>query len=141
MTTDIRGLEQWEGETKEWNKRVGDLKMSAGSGMIDALESWYAQFKKKPTDRNRRETLLWRLRLHLKFNHDHEFLQELDEVFDIGLVDEEVGPTYWDIPGERNVEHRQPSNWRTDSGAALRGSRSIEKQRDIQEEMEERDDE
>lgn len=137
MTHDIRGLEQWEGETKEWNKRVGDLKMSAGAGMIDALESWYAAFKKKPTDRNRRETLLWRLRLHLKFNHDQEFLQELDEVFEIGLVDEEVGPTYWNIEGEQNVEHREPVTWRRASGEALRGSRAIGKQKDVQEEMEE----
>ncbi len=139
MTADIRGLEQWEGETREWNKRVGDLKMSAGSGLIDALEGWYAQFKAKPTERSRRETLLWRLRLHLKFNHDPEFLQELDEVFEIGLVDEEVGPTYWDIEGERNVEHRQPVTWRRASGEALRGSRAISKQRDLQEEVEESD--
>ena len=139
MTQDIRGLEQWEGETREWNKRVGDLKMSAGSGLINALESWYAQFKKKPTDRNRRETLLWRLRLHLKFNPDYEFLQELDEVFEIGLVDEEVGPTYWDIKGERSVEHRQPFNWRRDSGDALRGSRAIKIERNLHEKVEELD--
>jgi hypothetical protein len=139
MTNDIKGLEQWEGETKEWNKRVGDLKTSAGSGLIDALENWYGQFKTKPTDRNRRETLLWRLRLHLKFNHDREFLEELNDVFDIGLVDEEVGPTYWDIPGQQNVEHRQPFNWRRDSGNALRGSRAIKKERDLHEEMSESD--
>ena len=139
MTHDIRGLEQWEGETKEWNKRVGGLKMSAGPGMIGALESWYAAFKKKPTERNRRETLLWRLRLHLKFNHDPEFLQELDEVFEIGLVDEEVGPTYWNIQGERNVEHREPTNWRQASGAALRGSRAIEIERNLHEKMAEPD--
>jgi hypothetical protein len=137
MTNDIKGLEIWEGETKEWNKRVGDLKMSAGSGLIDALENWYGQFLKKPTDRNRRETLLWRLRLHLKFNHDPEFLQELDEVFDIGLVDENVGPTYWDIKGERSVEHRQPFNWRRDSGGALRGSRAIEIERNLHKKVEE----
>ena len=135
MTNDIKGLEIWEGETKEWNKRVGDLKTSAGSGMIDALENWYGQFLTKPTDRNRRETLLWRLRLHLKFNHDHEFLQELDEVFTIGLVDENVGPTYWDIEPQRSVEHRQPFNWRRDSGDALRGSRAIKKTRDLHEEV------
>lgn len=139
MTQDIRGLDQWEGETREWNKRVGDLKMSAGPGLIGALESWYAAFKKKPTERNRRETLLWRLRIHLKFNHDPEFLQELDEVFEIGLVDEEVGPTYWDIKGERSVEHRQPFNWRRDSGDALRGSRAIEVEKNLHKKVEELD--
>jgi len=141
MTHDIRGLEQWEGETKEWNKRVGDLKMSAGTGLIDALESWYKALKEKPTDRKRREYLLWRLRIHLKFNSDPEFLEELDDVFEIGLFDEEAGPTYWKIPQEANNSFRDPFNWRHDSGDALRGSRALSKQRELQADLEEQGEE
>ena len=137
MTHDIRGLEQWEGETREWNKRVGDLKMSAGPGMVGALESWYAAFKKKPTERNRRETLLWRLRLHLKFNHDPEFLQELDEVFEIGLTNEDVGKTMWDITPQQNTSFTNGFNWRRDSGAALRGGRPRSESNDDGEGLEE----
>jgi len=118
---DIRGLEQWEGETREWNRRAGKLKMRAGAGMIDALENWYSLWRTKSTPRNTREYLLWRLRLHLRFNGDIEFLQELDEVFDIGLTNEEVGKTMWDIVPEKNVTLRNGFNWRRDSGAALRG--------------------
>ena len=120
---DIRGLEQWEGETREWNRRAGKLKMRAGTGMIDALENWYSLWRTKSTPRNTREYLLWRLRLHLRFNGDIEFLQELDEVFDIGLTNEEVGKTMWDIAPEKNVTLRNGFNWRRDSGAALRGGR------------------
>ena len=118
---DIRGLEQWEGETREWNRRAGKLKMRAGAGMIDALENWYSLWQTKSTPRNTREYLLWRLRLHLRFNNDIEFLQELDEVFDIGLTNEEVGKTMWDIEPQKNATLRNGFNWRRDSGAALRG--------------------
>jgi len=120
---DIRGLEQWEGETREWNRRAGKLKMRAGAGMIDALENWYSLWRTKSTPRNTREYLLWRLRLHLRFNGDVEFLQELDEVFDIGLTNEEVGKTMWDIEPQKNATLRNGFNWRRDSGAALRGGR------------------
>ncbi len=120
---DIRGLEQWEGETREWNRRAGKLKMRAGAGMIDALENWYSLWQTKSTPRNTREYLLWRLRLHLRFNGDVEFLQELDEVFDIGLTNEEVGKTMWDIEPQKNATLRNGFNWRRDSGAALRGGR------------------
>ena len=137
MSNDIRGLQQWEGETKEWNKRVGDLKVSAGVGLVNAVERWYADLKTKKTDRNVREYLTWRLRLHLKFNHDPEFLEELNDTFDLGLYDEEVGPTYWDIKPESNVNFRKQFNWRHDSGDALRGSRALGKRRDLSEEVEE----
>ena len=120
---DIRGLEQWEGETREWNRRAGKLKMRAGAGMIDALENWYSLWQTKNTDRNTREYMLWRLRLHLRFNNDIEFLQELDEVFEIGLTNEDIGKTMWDIVPEQNTSVTHGFNWRRDSGAALRGGR------------------
>ena len=67
--------------------------------------------------------MLWRLRLHLRFNNDVEFLQELDEVFEIGLTNENVGKTMWDIVPEQNTSFTNGFNWRRDSGAALRGGR------------------
>ena len=134
---DIRGLEQWEGETREWNRRAGKLKMRAGAGMIDALENWYSLWQTKNTPRNTREYMLWRLRLHLRFNNDIEFLQELDEVFDIGLTNEEVGKTMWDLEPQKNVTLRNGFNWRRDSGAALRGGRSRSESNDDGEGLEE----
>jgi hypothetical protein len=118
---DIKGLETWEGETKEWNRMAGKLKTRAGIGIIDALENWYKAWQTKHTDRNRREYMLWRLRLHLKHNSDPEFLKELNDVFDIGLHDEEIGPSYWDIKPEHATGFRTGRNWRTDSGIAIQG--------------------
>ena len=137
MSNDIRGLEVWEGETREWNKRAGQLKVRAGIGLISSLERWYSEWKTKRTDRNTRETLLWRLRLHLRHNNDPEFLMELDEYFDLGLTNEEVGPTYWDVPADKNVRHRKGFNWRTDSGYAIRGGSSKEVDEDLLEDLEE----
>ncbi len=139
MTNDIKGLEVWEGETKEWNLLVGKLKMKAGVGLIDALESWYTAYQKKDTPRNRREYLTWRLRLHLRWNNDIEFLQELDEVFNIGLTDEEVGKTMWEIKPEQNTGFTTGFNWRRDSGNALKGRRHREVEENPQEDLEELD--
>ena len=135
MTHDIRGLEQWEGQTREWNLRVGDLRTSAGVGLLNALENTYALWTTTKSTRAQKEYLLWRLRLHLKFNNDIEFLQELDDVFEIGLTDEEVGKTLWDIPAEANASFRKPFNWRYDSGDALRGSRALGKREHLQEDL------
>lgn len=122
MSNDIRGLEEWEGQTREWNKKAGQLKTRAGIGLVSALENWYKAWQTKHTERNRREYMLWRLRIHLKHNHDKEFLEELNDVFDIGLFDEEIGETFWHIEPERNVEHKNGGyNWRRDSGYAIRG--------------------
>jgi len=120
---DIKGLEIWEGETNEWRRKAGKLKMKAGVGLVEALENWYKAYKTKDTPRNRREYLTWRLRLHLRWNDEIEFLQELDETFDIGLTDEEVGKTLWDIEAEKSYGFTSGFNWRKDSGNALKGRR------------------
>ena len=119
--SDIKGLETWEGETKEWNRKAGSLKTRAGIGLVSALENWYKAWQTQHTDRNRREYMLWRLRLHLKHNSDPEFLRELNEVFDIGLYDEEIGQTYWDLEPEHATGVRTGFNWRRDSGFAIQG--------------------
>ena len=134
---DIKGLEQWEGEAKEWALRAGQLKMAAGVGLVEALENWYAAYQTKKTDRNRREYMTWRLRIHLKFNGDPEFLQELDETFDIGLTDEEVGKTLWEITPELPTGFTTGFNWRRDSGNALKGRSRRKVEEDTQEDLEE----
>ena len=63
MTEQIRGLERWEGETKEFNRRAGKLKQQASPGIIDSLENWYAEWQKNRSPRAQREYQLWRLRL------------------------------------------------------------------------------
>lgn len=118
---DIRNLENWAAETVSENKRLGELKMQAGHAIVDALESYYAQWQTKHTDRVRNEYMKWRVRLHRKWNDHQDFLEELNEAFDIGLNDATIGKTLWDIPAEDSVNLSNGYNWRRDSGYALRG--------------------
>ena len=130
--TDIKGLQVWEDETKAWNREAGAMKMQAGAGIIDALEHWYAECKLKVTPRNQREYMLWRLRLHLKFNGDPDFLEKLDSSFNIGLHDETIGKLLWDIEPETEESGNFTTgyNWRRDSGYALRGRSSRRKHKE-----------
>lgn len=118
---DIRNLENWKVETAAENRRLGELKMRAGHAIVDALESYYAQLKTKRTDRVLTLYIKWRLRLHRKWNAYPEFLEELDRAFEIGLSDETLGKTFWDVPPEENLHLSNGYNWRKDSGFALRG--------------------
>lgn len=123
MSNNIRGLEQWAEETTTNQKKLGQLKMKAGIGIIDALENWYSQWKATKSRKARDEYMKWRLRLHRKWNEHPEFLEELDDNLDIGLYDSEVGKTLWDVPSEDKVNLSSGYNWRRDSGHALRGRR------------------
>lgn len=127
---DIKGLEQWSQETREFNRSYGQLKMKAGVGIIDALENWYSQWKETKSLRARDEYMKWRVRLHRKWNAHLEFLEELEQYFEIGLFDEEIGKTLWDIPPEEAVNLSRGYNWRRDSGYALRGGSSKAKDAD-----------
>jgi hypothetical protein len=122
---DIKNLENWRVETVAENKRLGELKMRAGHAIVDALESYYAQLKTKRTDRVLGQYMKWRLRLHRKWNAHPEFLEELDAAFEIGLYDETIGKTFWDVPPEENLHLSNGYNWRKDSGNALRGRSPI----------------
>jgi hypothetical protein len=119
----IRNLESWASETTSENKRLGTLKMKAGHALVDALESYYAQWQTKHTDRIQRDYMKWRVRIHRKWNDYPRFLEELNEAFEIGLNDETIGKTLWDIPAEDSVNLSNGYNWRRDSGYALRGGR------------------
>lgn len=122
---DIKNLENWRVETVAENKRLGELKMRAGHAIVDALESYYSQLKTKRTDRVLCQYMKWRLRLHRKWNAHPEFLEELDAAFEIGLNDDTIGKTFWDVPPEENLHLSNGYNWRKDSGKALRGRSPI----------------
>lgn len=121
---DIRNLENWTEDTIAENKKLGQLKMRAGHAIVDALEAYYSQWQTKHTEKVQKQYMKWRLRLHRRWNSDIEFLEELDEAFNIGLNDSTIGKTLWDIPAEDPVNLSSGYNWRRDSGYALRG-RSI----------------
>jgi len=123
MRNSIRGLDKWGREAREWSRYEGRLRMRAGAGLIGALESYYTQWQAKPTDRLKRDYMTWRLRLHLKWNGNPEFLKELNEAFNIGLYDEEVGETYWKVKAEAATGFTNGFNWRQDSGNAITGGK------------------
>jgi len=123
MRNSIRGLDKWGREAREWSRYEGRLRMRAGVGIIGALESYYAQWQAKPSDSLRREYMLWRLRLHLKWNGNPEFLEELNEALHIGLYDEEIGETYWKVEAEAASGFTHGFNWRHDSGNAITGGK------------------
>ena len=135
MRNSIRGLDKWGREAREWSRYAGRLRMRAGSGLIGALESYYELYQKKPTERNRKEYMLWRLRMHLKWNSNPEFLEELNEAFNLGLHDDEVGETYWKVKPEVATGFTTGFNWRRDSGNALRGGTVVEEQEEPSEDM------
>lgn len=118
---DIRNLENWAIDTVAENKRLGYLKMRAGYGLIDALETLYGQWQTKRTGRVQTEYMKWRVRLHRKWNAYPDFLQDLNDNFNIGLNDDTIGKTLWDVPPEDSVNLSNGYNWRRDSGYALRG--------------------
>lgn len=120
---DIKGLDVFDSEVKDWNGYSGDLRIRAGAGLINALESWYAQWKAKPdSKRALKEYRTWRVRLHRRWNGNKEFLEELNTAFELGLYDEGPGPLMWDIGYDQPTGFKE-FNWRRDSGDALRGRR------------------
>ena len=128
MRNAIRGLDKWGREAREWSRYAGRLRMRAGSGLIGAVESYYELYQTKPTERNKKEYMLWRLRMHLKWNSNPEFLEELNEAFNLGLHDDEVGETYWKVKPEAATGFTTGFNWRRDSGNALRGGTVVEEE-------------
>ena len=128
MRNSIRGLDRWGREAREWSRYAGRLRMRAGSGLIGAVESYYELYQTKPTERNKKEYMLWRLRMHLKWNSNPEFLEELNEAFNLGLHDDEVGETYWKVKPEAATGFTTGFNWRRDSGNALRGGTVVEEE-------------
>ena len=135
MRNSIRGLQKWENEAREWSRYAGRLRMRAGSGLVAAVESCYTAWQAKPTERARKDYMLWRLRMHLKWNGNLEFLEELNEAFNLGLKDEEPGPLYWEIEPEVATGFTNGFNWRRDSGNALRGGTVRTVEEDAQEDL------
>ena len=75
-------------------KLDNEVREAIGHGLIERLESSYATWKAKPTASNRDKYLTWRLRVRVKMINNPEFLIRLNQVVEVGLFDEEVGPLY-----------------------------------------------
>ena len=77
--------------------RVKSAREKVGFALVEALENSYEKWLESKTPAARKRYLTWRLRLRLKFNHRIDILERLNEVANIGLYDEEVGPLYNEV--------------------------------------------
>lgn len=69
-----------------------------GPDLVTLVKNAYEKYQEKPTASSRKSYLTWRLRVHLRCNERmREELELVNETYGLGLYDEEVGPTYWDI--------------------------------------------
>lgn len=69
----------------------------AGPELVNAIREGYARWKLKKSTRNANSYVKLRLALHIKLHQWPDILKDLNEHFALGLCDEEVGQTFWDI--------------------------------------------
>lgn len=81
----------------EAKKLENEVREAVGHGLIERLELTYANWKASPTKANRDKYLTWRLRARVKMLNNPDYLIRLNEVVEVGLFDEEVGPLYDNI--------------------------------------------
>jgi hypothetical protein len=79
---------------------VDHLIAKVGIPMVQAVESYYKKYCEQPNEKNAKQYCLWRLRLHRRLNNTRETLEAINEARNLGLFDEEVGETCWDLSFE-----------------------------------------
>jgi predicted HTH transcriptional regulator len=77
-------------------QKVDHLIEKVGIGIVQTVERKYQKYLEDPSERNAREYVLWRLRLHRRLNNDRETLDSINEARNLGLYDEEPGKLCWD---------------------------------------------
>jgi hypothetical protein len=68
-----------------------------GIGIVQTVERYYQKYLEKPNETNAKAYRTWRLRLHRRMNNDREVLEAINEARGLGLNDDSVGPTCWDL--------------------------------------------
>jgi hypothetical protein len=77
-------------------QKVDHLIEKVGIGIVQTVETKYQKYLEDPSERNAREYVLWRLRLHRRLKNDRETLDSINEARNLGLYDEEPGKLCWD---------------------------------------------
>jgi predicted HTH transcriptional regulator len=76
-------------------RKIDYLVEKAGVGMVQTLEKYYDNYLKNPNERNAKQYVLWRLRLHRKVKNDRSILDPINEARNLGLYDSNPGETCW----------------------------------------------
>jgi hypothetical protein len=77
-------------------QKVDHLIEKVGIGIVQTVETKYQKYLEDPSERNAREYVLWRLRLHRRLKNDRETLDSINGARNLGLYDEEPGKLCWD---------------------------------------------
>lgn len=117
----IKNLEDAFRRVKREESRRGQLQAKAGIGLTLAMQDAYQRWKEKPTKGNRTKYMKLRLALHLNWNGEKDFLRELNDLCGLGLNDENIGKTFWEVePRVKGVLKNQLHK----SGEGLKGASS-----------------
>lgn len=69
-----------------------------GPDLVTTVRNAYEKYKENPNPSTRKSYMTWRLRVHLRCNEKmREELELVDREYNLGLHDEEAGPTYWEV--------------------------------------------
>jgi hypothetical protein len=78
-------------------RRVDHLIEKVGIGLVQTVEKHYEAYCSKPNEANAKKYVLWRLRLHRRMKNELEVLREINESRPLGLNDDSMGITCWDM--------------------------------------------
>jgi predicted HTH transcriptional regulator len=77
-------------------RKVDHLIEKVGVGIVQTVESKYQKYLTEPSNKNAREYVLWRLRLHRRLKNDRDTLDAINQARNLGLYDENPGKLCWD---------------------------------------------
>ena len=77
--------------------KIDHLVERVGIGIVQMVEKYYQLYLENPNEKNAKQYVLWRLRLHRKVNNNRQDLDEINEARNLGLYDEKPGKTCWDL--------------------------------------------
>jgi hypothetical protein len=75
---------------------VDHLIAKVGIGMVQTVETYYNRYCEQPNEKNAKQYILWRLRLHRRLKNDRELLDAINEARNLGLYDDKPGKLCWD---------------------------------------------
>jgi len=76
-------------------RKVDHLIEKVGIGIVQTVESKYQKYLNDPSEKNAKDYVVWRLRLHRRLKNNVEVLEAINDARNLGLYDEEPGKLCW----------------------------------------------
>jgi predicted HTH transcriptional regulator len=77
-------------------QKVDHLIEKVGIGIVQTVETKYQKYLADPSEKNAKNYVIWRLRLHRRLKNNVAILEEINEARTLGLMDIRPGKTCWD---------------------------------------------